>query len=48
MIPIPPTMGPKIDKEILHLFDECTSVTGTYLHHDSYGPDYVCDVYHNE
>ena len=23
-------------------------MTGNYLHHDDYGPDYVCDVYHNE
>ena len=25
-----------------------TSMTGNYLHHDDYGPDYVCDVYRNE
>ena len=23
-------------------------MTGHYLHHNDYGPNYVCDVYHNE
>ena len=23
-------------------------MTGSYLHHDGYGPGYICDVYHNE
>ena len=37
-----------IDEEEFISFDECTYVTGTYLHHDSYGPNHVCDVYHNK
>ena len=43
-----PTNDPMIDEEDLTSFDECTSATGTYLHHDSYGPNYVCNVYQNE
>ena len=23
-------------------------MTGSYLHHNDYGPDHICDVYHNE
>ena len=36
-----------IDEEEFVSFDECTTVTWTYLHYDSYGPVDVCDVYHN-
>ena len=41
-------MARMIDEEELVSFDECTSVVGLYLHHDSYSPDYICDVYHNK
>ena len=37
-----------IDEEDFTSFDECTSMTGTHVHHDNYNPNYVCDVYHNE
>ena len=30
-------MDSNIDEEDLTSFDECTSMTGSYLHHDSYG-----------
>ena len=43
-----PTMDSNIDEEDFTSFDECTSTTGSYLNHNSYGPDYVCDVYLNE
>ena len=36
-----PTMDSNIDEEDFTSFDECTSTTGSYLHHNSYGPDYV-------
>ena len=39
-----PAMDSNINDEDFTSFDECTSVTGSYLHHDGYGPDYVCDV----
>ena len=40
-------MDPMLDEEQFVSFDECTNATVTYLHHDSYSPNYVCDVYHN-
>ena len=43
-----PAIDPKIDEEEFGSFDEFTFVTRAYLHHDSYSPDYVCDVYPNE
>ena len=43
-----PTMDSIIDEEAFIFFNECTSVTRSYLHHNDYGPNYVCDVYHNE
>ena len=43
-----PTMDPMIDEEEFASFDECTSMTRIYLHHDSYSPSYICEVYHNE
>ena len=42
-----PNMDSNIDEEDNTSFDECTSMTGTYLHHDQYSPNYRCDVYHN-
>ena len=41
-------MDSNINEEEFTSLDECTSASGSYLHHDDYGPDYVCDVYHNE
>ena len=41
-------MDSTIDEEEFISFDEHTSVTGSYLHHDDYGPNCICDVYHNE
>ena len=32
------TMGSMSDEQDFTSFDECASATGTYLHHDSYGP----------
>ena len=43
-----PAMDSIIDDEDFTSFDDCTSVTGSYLHHDDYGPDYICDICHNE
>ena len=43
-----PTRDPTIDEEEFSSLDECTSMTGIYLHHDSCHSDYVCDVYHNK
>ena len=43
-----PVMDPTVDEENFVSFDECTSMTRTYLHHDSYSPNFVWDVYHNE
>ena len=43
-----PTIDSNIDDEDFTSFDECTSATGSYLHHDYYGPNYICDIYHNE
>ena len=41
-------MDSNINEEEFASLDECTSMTGSYLHHDDYGPDYICDVNHNE
>ena len=41
-------MDSTIDEEEFTSFDQCTSMTGTYLDHDSYSHDYICNVYHNE
>ena len=43
-----PTMDSNIDKDDFTSFDEHTSVTESYLHCNDYGPDYICDVYHND
>ena len=43
-----PATDPTIVEEAFISFDEHISVARTYLHHDSYGPDYICDVYNNE
>ena len=40
-------MASKIDEDFTY-FDECTSMTGTYIHHESYSLDYIYDVYRNE
>ena len=37
-----------IDEEEFAPLNECTSMTGSYLYHDDHGPNYVCDIYHNE
>ena len=37
-----------INDEDFASFDQRTSATGSYLHHDDYGPNCMCDVYHNE
>ena len=42
-----PTMNSNINEEELASLDECTSVTGSYLHHDDYDSSYICGVYHN-
>ena len=34
-----PAMNAMIDAEEFVSLDDCTSVTGTYLQYDSYGPD---------
>ena len=39
-------MDPTIDEEEFISFFECTSTTGTYLHHDSYSPDYMLCLKH--
>ena len=41
-------MDSNTDEEDFTSFDEQPSATGSYLHHNDYGPDHVCDVYHNE
>ena len=43
-----PAIDSNIDEADFTSFDECTSMTESYLHHNSYGPNYICDVYHNE
>ena len=43
-----PIMDPTIDEEEFTSVDECTPMTGIYQHHDRYGPNYICDLYHNE
>ena len=43
-----PVMDSSINEEEFASLDECTFATGSYLHHDGYGPNYVCDVYRNE
>ena len=43
-----PTMDSNIDEEDFTSFDECMSVSRSYLHHNDYDPDYICNVYHNE
>ena len=45
---IHPGIDSNINDEDFTSFDDCTSVTGPYLHHDDYGPNYFCDVYHND
>ena len=41
-------MDSNIHDEDFTSSDECTPMTGSYLYHNDYGPDYVCDVYQNE
>ena len=41
-------MDSNIDEEDFSSFDDHISVTGSYLHHNDYSPDYICDVYHHE
>ena len=41
-----PTMDSNINDEDFTSFDDICD--WTYLYHDDYGPDYICDVYHNE
>ena len=36
-------MDSNIDEEDFTPFDECTSTTGSYLHHNNYGPNYTTD-----
>ena len=43
-----PAMDSNINDEDCTSFDEHTSKTGSYLHHDDYDPNYICDVYHND
>ena len=43
-----PTMNSMIDEEDYTSFDEYTSMTRTIYIMIVYGPNYVCDVYHNE
>ena len=42
-----PAMDFNINEEEFTSLNECTSMTGSYLHHDDYVPNYICDVYHN-
>ena len=37
-----------MDEEEFASLDDCISMTGNYLHHADFGPDYVCDIYHTE
>ena len=41
-------MDPHMNEEEFSSLDDHTCMTGNYLHHDDYGPDYVYDVYHND
>ena len=41
-------MESNIDEGHFTSFGEHTYMTGSYLHHDSYGPNYICDIYHTE
>ena len=41
-------MDSNIHDEDFASFDECTSTSGSSLHQNNYGSDYICIVYHNE
>ena len=43
-----PPMDLHIDEDEFTSLDDCPSVTGNYLHHNDYGPDYISDGYHNK
>ena len=43
-----PAMDSNSDEEEFASLNECTSMAGSYLHYNDYGPDYVCDIHHNE
>ena len=42
-----PAMDSNINEEEFTSLNECASTTGSYLHHDDYGPNFVCNIYHN-